>query len=281
MNSILDSRLDHALALRRQVTPKIHELLAPGLSILDMDYFWFNQFQNGSQYLSIGTREVSKDFYTQTSSQELFFNNPKVLAQKRHVIFWDFSPTNVTNSMFEHGVKSGMSIFRRRKHSVEAWHLGTTKKDNSVYERYLNDADQIYRLISFFNEKAENLIPSNEKEFLTPFMDDFKLELPVPENCTATSMRVLTSKTPLKKITLHHDKLKVKLSLREIQMLHFLAEGFIVKEIAASLKLSNRTIEAYINNIRNKLQLSKKSDLIRVYKSNDVSSWFKESTDPI
>ena len=53
----------------------------------------------------------------------------------------------------------------------------------------------------------------------------------------------------------------VKLSLRESQCLDILATGKTAKEIAAEIGLSHRTVEHYLENIRNKLGVGNKHEL--------------------
>lgn len=52
-----------------------------------------------------------------------------------------------------------------------------------------------------------------------------------------------------------------KLSKRERQCLHFLLQGKTIKEIAAYLSLSPRTVEYYFNNIKDKLDCWNKGEL--------------------
>ncbi len=45
-----------------------------------------------------------------------------------------------------------------------------------------------------------------------------------------------------------------KLSCREVEVISFTAKGYTAKEIAKIIDLEHRTIEAYMSNIRKKLQ---------------------------
>jgi len=52
------------------------------------------------------------------------------------------------------------------------------------------------------------------------------------------------------------------LSRRQLECAHLLMTGMTQKEIATHLKLSQRTVESYIENIRTKLQCRNKTELI-------------------
>jgi DNA-binding NarL/FixJ family response regulator len=61
------------------------------------------------------------------------------------------------------------------------------------------------------------------------------------------------------------DKLRQKLSLREIEILEFIAKGYINKEIAEKLHLSVRTIDSHRANIQEKINAKNTADLVRIY----------------
>ena len=64
-------------------------------------------------------------------------------------------------------------------------------------------------------------------------------------------------------IVCHHDKEQdsLKLTKREIDCIRLLAIGKSAKEIACYLRISHRTAEGYINNIKYKLQCFKQFQL--------------------
>jgi DNA-binding CsgD family transcriptional regulator len=60
----------------------------------------------------------------------------------------------------------------------------------------------------------------------------------------------------------------VKLSEREMQCLQFTVKGYTAKKIAKELNISHRTIEEYLNNIRIKVGVNSKSELIEMTMQN-------------
>lgn len=61
------------------------------------------------------------------------------------------------------------------------------------------------------------------------------------------------------------------LSKRETECLFYLLDGCTAKEIAAPLKLSHRTVERYIENMKNKLGCSTVSELIVKVLQNEIN----------
>lgn len=65
------------------------------------------------------------------------------------------------------------------------------------------------------------------------------------------------------------DKQGVYLTTREFEISFYMATGFTVKEAAAKLALSIRTAEFYLANVRRKLSVRNKQELLRVLFDND------------
>lgn len=66
------------------------------------------------------------------------------------------------------------------------------------------------------------------------------------------------------------------LTKREIDCLFLLLEGMSYKQIASSLALSTRTIESYIENIKNKLECDNKQDLLKKAKESKIKTEINE-----
>jgi DNA-binding CsgD family transcriptional regulator len=90
--------------------------------------------------------------------------------------------------------------------------------------------------------------------YIQPDLDKIKIF----ENLTHTNKFVL-------KVA---DK-PILLSKREWECLSRFSQGKTYKEVARVLSLSPRTVEAYLNNIREKTQISLKSKLIDCFLKNN------------
>lgn len=60
------------------------------------------------------------------------------------------------------------------------------------------------------------------------------------------------------------------LSCREVQVLRHIILGYISKQIGKLLKLSFRTVETYINNVKTKLECQSKGEVIRKVLTTDL-----------
>jgi DNA-binding CsgD family transcriptional regulator len=59
-----------------------------------------------------------------------------------------------------------------------------------------------------------------------------------------------------------HDSMQIPLSTRQSECLFFLVRGKTIKEIAQILRLSSRTVEIYVEQLKVKFGCQRKSDLI-------------------
>jgi DNA-binding CsgD family transcriptional regulator len=66
----------------------------------------------------------------------------------------------------------------------------------------------------------------------------------------------------------------ISLTGREVDCLNKLTLGYSAKEIAKLLALSPRTVEDYIQNAKGKMGYSKKSDLVRIMRSQEHTKLF-------
>lgn len=80
-----------------------------------------------------------------------------------------------------------------------------------------------------------------------------------------TQLGLLNYPTPLQQSIFDPKKeLMQKLTKREIDCLHYAVKGFTAKRIAKALNISFRTVEEYLLNIRCKLGVSSKAQLIEL-----------------
>src|SRR5262249_16201397 len=65
----------------------------------------------------------------------------------------------------------------------------------------------------------------------------------------------------IQKYTLQNS-LATQLSMRQEECLYYLLKGFTAKETGKILNLSHRTVEKYLNNLKDKFKCHKKTNLI-------------------
>jgi len=271
-----EEQLRKAVQLQIQYTPTVQKHMQPALAALGLDYFWFVRLLPGENHISIGIQQPLAELYRERQTEDLFFKNPSILVQKQTAVIWDLKKTSqLTNDMTTRiGLQNGMCIFRRRHEYVDVFYVASTNAKSNLYELYLNHAQAIYRLVDFFQAQVLPLLPMDNPDFLLPYMDGYKLELPKADQ-SKDELGDFYDATVLKNFTLHdEDGRTYKMTLRELQCVYHLALGRTSKEIAQELGLSHRTVEHYIESIRYKTGKYDKSKLVSLYRENDVALWF-------
>ena len=84
-----------------------------------------------------------------------------------------------------------------------------------------------------------------------------------------TQLGILNSTDPTKMLSMpiSPPAKQLSLPLRERQCLQFIAQGYTAKMMARELSLSYRTIESYIDNLKSRLGVNSKMELIQFAKS--------------
>ena len=70
---------------------------------------------------------------------------------------------------------------------------------------------------------------------------------------------------------MNNNTLPVQLSDRELDVLCLLVKGYAYSDIAAALHLSPRTISGHVASLKQKLNVSKRADLIRFVRQNGLN----------
>jgi DNA-binding CsgD family transcriptional regulator len=147
----------------------------------------------------------------------------------------------------------------------EAFAFASASNNSRIIEYYLNNIDYLENFISYFKSQAELLIKKAD--------DPFNRIIRINENFNRLVMTA--NKKSTGKDLLVGTQHKVHLSQREFECLKLLTQGRTAKEIASFFKISNRTIEAHIYNMKVKLGCHKKSQLIDIALENNIPFSFR------
>jgi DNA-binding CsgD family transcriptional regulator len=108
---------------------------------------------------------------------------------------------------------------------------------------------------------------------------EFKTPEPSSVNLEATSTPFVWKPLPPAS---HNPSLpiqnKFKLSNRELECLYYILRGKSAKQIAETMSLSKRTIESYVENIKNKCGSHTKADLLVLAISNGYMNYIPKGT---
>ncbi len=183
------------------------------------------------------------------------------------------------NALKDHsGMKNGMTIIRKSDDYCEFFNLASSV-DGVNASFFMNHLSKLNGFADYFLEQADDLIvkAQNDRECLpscitsdkneSPFVglrtahagsDDFALLLNGGE---AKDRCFMAKSTQLA----HLLASATALSMREAEVVYFLAHGYTCKEIANQLKLKTKTIYYYADNVKKKLGLNSRVELCDFY----------------
>lgn len=164
------------------------------------------------------------------------------------------------------GINFSLGIQRKIDRGIESYGFGLSSQHCKAEEQLLNELPLLKNFISFFhteNKGLLNLASENQVEIsslLGPTFYDM-------QTLSTPSIISPNKKTLLKQLGLESIFL---LSIREMDILKFIAYGLPASYIAMKLHLSYRTVENHVASIKSKLDCHSKVELIK--KAQDIIS---------
>jgi DNA-binding CsgD family transcriptional regulator len=198
----------------------------------------------------------------------------KAMEDNFHCFLWPtISSDHLLNAVHDFDFWHGISIFKRIGHSLEIWAFATSRENHLMSNFYLNNIETIKDFIKLFNQKAKNIIDTNNCDKLGILKNAIDYSTDFNDHYISKQINQFLSAIDIKKYPLITQNKEIFLSVRENQCLNHLAFGKTAKEIGKELNISNRAIELYLKNIKNKLGCNSKFDMISIYKKS-YRDWF-------
>ena len=161
------------------------------------------------------------------------------------------------SNLYSHNIWNTLCLYKRDANYVEGFYFATTRENEGFYNVALNKLAEFEKYSAYFKEKfltATDLHIIDKMSLPTVSKESFNQFLEVPKG----------------RIVLHKENELILLTKRETECLYYIAQGRSFKEVAKVLMISPRTVEYYLNNIKDKTGTYKKSELIEFYKSNYI-----------
>ncbi|MBS0357994.1 MAG: helix-turn-helix transcriptional regulator [Proteobacteria bacterium] len=142
---------------------------------------------------------------------------------------------------------NGISFFEKHDDYIEYYDFAASAENDRVIDFYLNYSGFLKNFLFLFKEKAHKLIHAAEKNKIIMPQDMKGVIVPDAYNANDFIKNILNGK---------------KLSKRELECLYFIIRGKSCSEIGLILKINRRTVEVYINNLKEKFNCHTKGQLI-------------------
>ena len=139
--------------------------------------------------------------------------------------------------------------------------------ETNAYEIYLNQFDYFENFIHYFNDKGESLIKQCRENVITYNLDHLSSSV---KNSDSDKNAQFDHPIPKRYLIKAGEKCEY-LTRREYQVLECISHLPNAKVAAQSLKISPRTIETHLNNIKRKIGVHSQSQLSAIYFKNKIN----------
>lgn len=166
------------------------------------------------------------------------------------------------------GVKHTFTIIEKVDQGINYFHFATNRNDIPIHQTYLANLELLKSFITYFKEKIK------ESKHLS---DAYQMKI-TPEKAKKNASKFIFPDMQYKADFLNdisltkHSELKedifktrisaLNISRREKDCLYLLIKGKSAFDIATELNLSRRTVETHLINIKEKINVRTKSELI-------------------
>lgn len=251
----------------------ISKICQPLKTNFDFDLITYRRFYNNGQLLYLFNHPqwmsfvLEKELWITTKFQEkikLINEIPSI-----HSI-WDekyLAQDKIYQALFEHNIWNGLSIYKKFEHYIETFAFATTKENTSIINFYIENMAVIERFILYFREQIQPLIRKLDSRILIPF----EIHPLIKTSNIKLGIDSFFANTPINRITLNINGTDHTLSRREIECLIPTIKGKTSKEVARILGLSPRSVEKYIDNIKEKFHCESRGQMMeKIFQCQDI-----------
>lgn len=252
INIEIEEQNHKAYKYQETISDRIVDVCKPLANSLGVPHFSYTCFyHDGSYYSSKNNLDFQKDYFLNLNSNALTWGDcigagPDGLE----TMLWPQKP-QIEPMKFVHrrGLWNGISFSKKGKNRVENWCFVGDLSSTELQSFLLRNLPALKMFIEYFNVKTFDIISKNvqSKQNLARFKNGFILN----ENKRIEEIEKVNKFLKDIRTTFHPLKSQ-KITKMENKCLYHLSRGNTVKQIANVLGISARTVETYMNNVKQK-----------------------------
>lgn len=263
-----------ALQYSLEMTENISSISNFFIQPLGLTTFGYKRVYQNGQYLFLSTNEDwLKYHYQNVKDHGKFFQEAMDTAHlnNSYKVLWPLVPGDHFLEALNHfGMWHGINFYKWKGDYLELWTFSTSPDRGSISQIYLNTLPYFEDFIHYFNLKADEIINVNQKEKLAQL--EHKLVVPSLQDAPSFNpLSQIISQIKIDKCVVNSPNGIVTLTKRESECLKLLGTGKSAKEVAAILDLSSRTVECYVNQVKEKTGCYSKSKLLKIIQSSSLN----------
>ena len=270
----IKSELPSIVEYQECVTQKLMPFVLPFLQNIDIHTFGYRKFLLDGRSFGFCTNEKWNLFYKNNLLQlniQSYEKEVELASQKgKYSCFRLGKPDPkdlLCRNLYKLDIWNSLCIYKKESDYVEGFYFATSKENIEFINFCLNNIPIFEDYINYFKKK---LLAASDMHIID------KIALPTIskksfQNSTHSSDSIsFIDKIESKKITLYKGITPITISKRELECLYHVAKGRSMKETAQFLCISPRTVEEYLNNVKEKTGAHNKSELINFLSDNAI-----------
>jgi len=243
---------------------EVDEICKP-LRSLNITHFGYVRIYNdGSRFDINNNAEFSEAYYYKTNCYQLYTPEMDPSSLKDGFVFASAGIIDQHKLLHEltqsFSIGNVMLLVQNHVNYCELWHFGAHPNMHGMVNVYLNNLDLLKAFCFYFKDKGAKIIKTFEKNRIRVEKKPANIihtidNLTVRENCL---QHLDIEKYHLGEIYENHYITK-----REAECIKWCIQGKTAGEIAAILNITERTVNAHLDNVKRKLNCYKQSILTR------------------
>ena len=245
---------------------KIQKIIEP-LDLLEINYFsYIKQFNNKSRIVLTNFPNWNKffcesKFYLRPSSfvKNIDINHDYsfgfILGYKDKYI------EKIADKKFN--LDRGISLIYKTPDFCEFFQFGTVSKDKLLENYYLDNLKNLKKFALYFREQGNKLIKTSD---LIQFSEFFRSRYIGSDN------KIKNLKLEIYKYYFYLNKNIYYFTRREVDCIIYLFKGLPAKTAADKLNISKRTYDMHLDNIKQKLDCNKNSEVVFIISKLGIMS---------
>lgn len=256
---------------------KVNHICEPFFRRTPINYFEYVRFYDSGEMLLLGTHPegMLKAFISNLFPSQEELNSFHAYGIKVACLSHDMElPAGVgalnseryQNNIFnaaEHNVFHRIYFIERCSNYYKIYGYGVCKSTSSIMNYYLNSMPVLEKFVKHFEWRAQELIGGDNKENII-VLPNYHNKI----NAMETQSSSVEHYYEMQFQGFESDifaKNTNRLTSREKECLSLVAQGYTMKNTARKLKISPRTVEQHLRNIKDKYGLHTKNQLVEIW----------------
>jgi DNA-binding CsgD family transcriptional regulator len=264
-----------------------HPLLTLSAKIVDIckpleefgihHFTYLKQLSNGQRISLSNKPQWIADYYNLSLYQTSLFEKPfEGVTSTFNAWFGDFDLDVYWHGKEHYNTMHSISIVEYKRDSCESFLFSTTPDNQQAIYYLSNNREILFHFIMYFKDSAKDILKEASKNSITIPGSEWRVpeeytkwfQNPAWEAALDERKENFFLKTPIRRVTLETPLGPVVLTQREVMCIYHLLNYKSVSEAAKLMNLSQRTVESYLENIKNKLSCTTKADLLQILQNS-------------